>query len=337
MKTVLRVLLIAALVASIASGAVAQRSGRRPHSDGAVQRSDRKPTDNDKFLESVLKTNRELRCKGRRKVVTWSTGRDGKKHTRSFTERITRDRAKIWTEYSDNEEMDGQIAVDDGRQRFHYFPKLNVIHRMPSLAKANNSRLERMIRDPRSSFTITVSGGGKIARKDTRLIELSSKTGYSHKIWVDKKGLAILKHEAVSLGRGRGMSYEFVWLRYLNTIDPKEFELDLPGVPILDPKDRLRVEAKKLKMNSFSLTASSKFELREASGSESDTGRKVLRSVYGDGRVVVTLVQIKGTPMTARPRGRINVYTWKSAGFNFALIGDLPPSELKRLSKLVRQ
>lgn len=176
------------------------------------------------------------------------------------------------------------------------------------------------------------------------MILIKGGASFEHRLWVDNVGKAILKHEMGAPGSTWGLSWEFRRFRYVSTVDPGEFKIDIPGAKIIGPDDRLKAAAEKVKMRPYRLASSSKFSLHTGIGREDEkTGRRVLSSIYDDGRVVLTLVQssqpLDRGRLTRGRRGRParTVYLWKIGDFSFALVGSLPEPELKKLSALVRR
>ncbi len=322
-----RTLVVLALVA--ASGLTLAQRGGSPLPDQTT------------LLDAVIKANLSLKCRGIR-VVTFKFERDGKGSTRQFKEWIVMDGEKIRTEYTGDERLAGQIAVDNGKDRLHYLPKENVINKSPSLQHQNSGRLEMLMGEKRKEYTITVAEGGKVCEYSTFLITLKSTRGFTHRIWVDKRGKAILKRDFVGPDPNRGTSFEFERFDYRDRIDSGEFKIMKPGATVLEPIDRLALAAKKVEYSSYAISGDPNFKLYEAGSFEAGSEKvMVLRSIYGDGKTVVTLHQFRGAIDPERLKGREAVRTrfhnWKEDGYNFVLVGDLPASELERLAKLVRR
>jgi outer membrane lipoprotein-sorting protein len=291
------------------------------------------------LLDAVLDANLKLKCKGMR-VITFRFERDGKQTIKRVKEYVVMDGEKIRTEFA-SDEMKGQIAVDDGRFRFHYFPKDNVIHRSPSWQHQNTSRLEVLVNDRRKDYEIAVAEGGTIYRMPTYLITMKNPKGFSHKIWVEKRGKAILKREFQGPDANRGTSYEYESFEYRRRIDSDEFKIEKPGVTVLDPTDRLALAAKKVEYAPY-VISDARFKLYEVGTFEATEAKiKVLRSTYGDGKTVVTLHQFRGAMDTSRwggrEPGRMLTRAWREGGYNFVLVGDLTASELERLAGLLRR
>ena len=331
MKVVGKALLGAALVA-IAASTVAQGTARPKYNYH-------------RLFDEVLKAEKKLKCRGMRIVVRRFV-RDGKPETYRYVESIWRDGPRRRTEYysQENEDIDGQIAVDDGQLRSHYYPKDNVIHQRPSLMHQRGQWLEQILRGGQQVRTIEVSPGGTVARRDTTMILIKEGPSFKHRLWIDNAGKAILKHEMGSSGGNWGVSWEFRWFRYRTSVDPNDFRIVIPGATTRGPEDRLEAAAKKVNMRPYRLPPSSNFALHTGIGREDkETHRRVLSSIYGNGRVVVTLVQ-SPDPLDRRRlmggrngRSARSVFLWKLDGLSFALVGNLPTPELKRLSTLVRR
>lgn len=293
--------------------------------------------DSDRLLEQVLKSNQSLRCRGIR-VVVFRFVRDGKPGTRKFSELIVRDGDKNRTEYIGEGRGSGQIAVDDGKWRLEYVPEQNVINKMLSLTKQNNERLDILMKSSRSDYGVSVKEGGRVADYPTLLITMKNEQGFEHKLWVERRGKAILKREFNGPDPNRGVSYEFQQFRYLRSTDPSDFMIDKPGAKVIEPIDRLNSAAAKYGMSPRRIVGG-EFVLSDASGFDFD-GTKVVRSTYGDGKKVLTLVQVLGDideSRLSRGDSRLNSHVWTDGGYKFALIGDFPKDELKRLSGLVRR
>lgn len=290
------------------------------------------------LLDAVVKANMELRCRGVRKIVV-RFEKDGRAVSREFREVVIRDRQKSRTEYIGDDSIAGQIAVDDGKNRYHYFPKENVIHRSPSLQHQNSERLELMMKERRKEYTIGLSEGGRVAEYSTYLLTLKSSRGFTHKLWVDKGGKAILRRDFEGPDKNRGSSYEFESFEYRRRVDEDNFEIRKQGARVLGPEDRLALAAKKVEYTPYAVSGDSKFKLYESGTFEAGGDKvRILRSVYGDGKVVVTLHQFRGSLDPDKLKGRGGrVHFWRADGYNFVLVGDLPASELERLARLVRR
>ncbi|HXH60166.1 MAG TPA: hypothetical protein VNI20_02280 [Fimbriimonadaceae bacterium] len=254
-------------------------------------------------------------------------------------ENIVRDGEKIRTEYVGQGESAGQIAVDDGTWRLQYLPDKNEINKMPSLTRQNSERLEDLIHSVRDHFTIDIKPGKKIADYETLEITMTSDRGFEHKLWVEKRDKAILKREFRGPDQRVGMSYEFQQFKYLKTVDPSEFTINKPGAKVVEPIDRLNSAAAKYGITPYKIVGTG-FMLSDSFGFESKDGRKGVRSTYGDGRKILTLVQVLGDIQESRltrPGDRFNFFVWPDGDYKFALIGDFPKDELKRLSGFVRR
>jgi outer membrane lipoprotein-sorting protein len=296
--------------------------------------------DKDALLDAVVRANQDLKFKGIRTVV-FRFERDGRAATRKFVEVIVRDGEKVRTEYTGDEQLAGQIAVDDGKNRWHYLPKENVINRSPSLQHQSSERLEMLMQERRKEYAITVAEGGRIAEKSTYLITLKSERGFTHKIWVEKERKAILRRDFQGPYPDRGSSYEFESFDYRRRIDSDNFRIEKPGARVLGPEDRLALAAKKIEYAPYAIS-DPKFLLYDSATYEATSEKvKVLRSIYGDGKLVVTLHQFRGSidpdRFKRREDTRTRLHVWKEDGYNFVLVGDLPASELERLARLVRR
>lgn len=293
----------------------------------------------DALLEQVVQANLALKCKGIR-AVTWKyVGRDGKPGQMQFREVIVRDGKRIRTEYVGNTDLAGQIAIDDGTNRLHYYPKENAIHKSPSLLNQDSQRLEMLMQERRKDYKVTIADGGKVATYPTYLITLKSEKGFTHKVWVERRGKAILKREMSGPDPNRGSAFEFESFEYRRRIESENFQINKSDATVLDPLDRLALFAKKVEYTPYAISGDQKFVLYEAGSFETPREKaKVLRSTYGDGKRVLTLFQFRGSIEPDRLKGRFTgVRAWKEDGYNFVLVGDLTSDELERLAKLVRR
>lgn len=295
--------------------------------------------DSDRLLDEVLKANGTLRFRGLRSV-TFRSMREGQRQERKIIELIVRDGNKSRTEYSGDESVAGQIAVDDGINRYQYLPKDNIINKMPSLQTQTGGRLEFMFQLRRKEFKVLVREGGKVADLPTLQIEMVGNTGQIHRIWVEKHGKAILKREMSGGEPDRGMSYEFQTFAYQASVPHSEFVINKPGAKVIDPLDRLMSAAKKIGVEPYTIKSQSGFVLFDARGFQRDD-KSVLRSSYGNGRTLISLVQVRGELNQERLLGqgerKVRFYIWSDSPYNFAILGDLPPEELTRLAGFVRR
>lgn len=305
----------------------------------ALSLSQPKPQDAERLLADVIRANEGLKCRGLR-IVTFTSVHDGKPYMRKLTESIVRDGARSRTEYSGDDDMTGEIAVDDGEFRLQYKPKENVIYRMPSFLSESSERLGALLMKKDRPLNLRVSEGGTVASLPTMLLEVEGGPGFVHRIWIEKKGKAILKREFKGPREDRGMSYEFQTFSYVRQVDPSEFVINKPGARIVGPEERLAILARQVKFEPARLYPNTGFALFDVRVFEKGEGA-FLRSSYGNGRQVLTLIQARGElsreRFGRRGEARIQVFTWDAAGYRFALIGEFPLPELERISMLVRK
>lgn len=322
-----RLVFLVVALGALTLPATAQRGGRSG------------PIDKDKLCDDVVRANQSIKFRGVQ-VITFQFSRDGKSETRKIKELVVRDGAKSRSEQIMDDDAPGSISVDDGKYRLQFDPKNNVINKSPSLQHQNSERLEMLMRDRRSEYEINVSESGKVADYPTYLIELKDKRGFQHRIWVDRRGKAILKREMNGPDPNRGVSFVFTTFRYLRSVEASEFTINKPGVKVLEPLDRLIAAAKKVEYQPYRVVGDSKFQLYESFGFSAG-GDDYLRSTYSDGRMVLSLVQVRGeldeSKLRLRGQESYTIHVWKKDGYAFALIGSLTSSELERLAKLVRR
>ena len=323
----LRHTLVFLVVASAASVALAQR-GRGGFSE-------------DRLLDEVVRANQNLKARGTR-TVYFRFKRDGKSSSVEFTENVIRDGVRSRIETFRQGEKEASIAVDDGKFRYHYNPKANVINKYPSLQHQNSERLEVLMRENRKSFRIDVDRSEKIADQATYLITLKDDKGNEHKIWVERGRKAILRREFKWADSDNSSYWSYSSFNYLTTVSPSEFTINKPAAKVVEPLDRLRTAVSTLQFRTYRIVGDSKYQLYDASIMESkEDGNvtKFLRSTYGDGQHVLSLFQVRGDLDESKLRRRegYEVHVWKRDGYSFALIGGLTKQELERLGALVRR
>ncbi len=293
-------------------------------------------------MRELIQANAKLKFDGSRKVKV--TGREG---TEEYLEIVVRDGKKFRMEYLNSERREGQIVVDDGVDRYQFFPKASsgpIILKTPSLPLERFSNIAGMLDGRRDSVKVTHTDGPKIAGYDTKVITFGDGSRAVQKIWYDAKRKAVLKRES-NFG-GQKTVWEYQTFSYRQSVPANKFKLDR-DVRIITPEDVLAKEAGNLGMTPFALTPPSGFRLERVwVSTHPDRKSKILNSRYVNGPRFMMLT-ISKEPLPKPPqrgggerdggrRGpRMMPFKWQKDGHHLTLWGMGEPKDLERLSRHV--
>lgn len=318
--------LSALILASVAFSAVAQPARTKPFGGGRQRPEFSQLPD---LLKRAMASASRQRFSGTRKL-SLKFGGDRRVHT----EFIVKDGPRTRVEYPSDSPMAGQVIVDDGAERRHYFPAQNQIRIEPARREKVLERLGMMARQGR----FAVADGGAIAGKPSQVVTISDKQGNPlTRLWIEPRTGITLKRELYDRTGAVVGGFEFTEINLNPTIDPRDFKLSVRGAKLVRPVDDLRDLIARNGFRDVQLPSDSGFKLADARVQEV-RGTKVLVQQYVDGDDRhISLFQLNASidPQLIKrlARNEFASVTWQVSGTTLTLVGGVPQSELSDLAK----
>lgn len=278
----------------------------------------------------ALKAQANLRYSGER-VVEFRRGADLIRHTEYVLK--AGDKTRVW--FPSESQFAGQIIVDNGRERQHFYPNRNEIEVLPAPKEEAFGRVANAIRTGKLSFA--VQPGETIAGKPTRLATIKNANGpMMQRLWIDPASGLLLKREV--FGPGGQLTGSFAFTRV--DLNPKlgggDFELNIPGAVRRTPEERNRVLANSLGMVPVTLGAGSGFRLESVNVRRAQKVG-ILHQVYAGPRGKLSLFVVNGTFDLGRFAEKANkefqFHSWNVSGRSYALVGAYPATLLASLAR----
>lgn len=319
---------LAALMAGalVTGGALAQ--------DGSPKRdlSDLPP-----ILRKSIESHRTSRYSGQR-TVEFKFGPDRNNHI----EYVRKDGLRSRTEFPGDSPYKGQIIVEDGTHRFHYFPDRNEIRIEPPRGRefGRHLRGEGQRGEHRHEpLRHTVTDGGIVAGFRTQLVSASDANGnVLQKLWVEPKSGVVLKRVMLDPVGARIGYFEFSRINFNPKFAPGDFKIERKGATVVTPSMIARRFAMQLGLTPSILPESTGFQL-EAARILKPEGRQVLAQTYTGQEGRFTLFQVRTSidqdRLQKMTRGRLSSYSWERGGQGFALLGDLSQQRLREIARLL--
>jgi outer membrane lipoprotein-sorting protein len=258
---------------------------------------------------------------------------------RKTTEYILKNGRRIRITFPEDSIMAGQVIVEDGRERQHYFPSQNEIRVGPTMHDDAFESLRLFLKSP-AGIKIVASGSGVVAGHKGGLLHLNDAKGNTvQKLWIDEKTGLILKREMFDPTGSVVASFEFTAVNYSPIVRSEDFRIVRQGARVVTPED---VARKLMQDNGMLLAFLPQDKFRRLMGSRvlsRVAESKVLILTYSTGRAPLSLVQAAGGFDPARLRRlagpQFKIHTWQFGGRTFALIGDYSEDDLRRLAEKV--
>lgn len=278
----------------------------------------------------ALKAQANLNYSGER-VVEFRRGADLVRHT-EYVLKIG-NKTRVW--FPSESQFAGQVIVDNGRERQHYYPSRNEIEVLPAPKEEAFGRIANGARS--GKLTFAVQPGETVAGRATRLATIKNANGPTmQRLWIDPTSGLLLKREI--FGPGGQLTGSFAFTRV--ELNPKsqgtEFELNIPGVLKRTPDERNRVLANSLGMVPVSLGSSSGFRLESVNVRRAQKVG-ILHQVYAGPRGKLSLFVVNGTFDLGRFAGNANkefqFHAWNVNGRSYALVGAYPATLLVSLAR----
>ena len=296
------------------------------------------PADWPPILQRAFKSAFQLKYSGTR-VVIFRRGPERRK----TTEYILKDGPRLRIEYPDDSMNAGQVIVENGRERQHFFPEVNEIHIGPAMHDDAFEKLRMFLR-PGGRFPVKIALGQAeaVAGQRAGLVLLNDPRGNTiQRLWIDERTGLILKRELYDPVGAVVGSFEFTKVNYGPVIRREDFKIVRRGAQVITPEDKARRLMRENDMVQAFLPEDKYRKLMSSRILSRVAASKVLILTYeaGHGKPPLSLVQVEGQ----LDRNRLNrlagpqlrTYTWTLSGRTFALMGDLTEDEIRGLAARV--
>lgn len=289
------------------------------------------------ILKKMLDAHASLRYSGLR-VVEMRIGPDRQRNT----EIVLRDGLLQRTEFTSDSPNAGQIIIENGRMRRHYFPDTNEVQVLPARGDEAMARYRGLLMQVvEGQIKVEVEPGGEIAGRSTQLVEFTDSRGNPlQKLWVDSDSGMLVKRELYDAVGTRIGFFEFQRINFRPTIAADDFEIKRRGAALVTLDDQIRRMSRNLGFQPVRIPDGSGFELDGVRAIDVGGSRALMQTYSGEkGRF--SLYQLNGNVDHQRLRrlaggSNLSVFTWQTGGRTLALIGELTPRELERLAGAIR-
>ena len=312
---------------------------QRPHRGGGRDGGKFElPPDLPPILHRAFKSAFKLKYSGTR-VVLFRRGPERRK----TTEYVLKDGPRLRIEFPEDSVNAGQVIVENGRERQHFFPESNEIHIGPATHDEAFERLKMFLRpDGRNPVKVVLGALDSVAGQRAGLVLLNDPRGNTiQRLWIDERTGLILKRELYDPVGAVVGSFEFTKVNYSPVIQREDFKIVRKDATIVTPEDKARRLMRESDMVQAFLPQDKYRKLMSSRILGRVAASKVLILTYGSGRgrPPLSLVQVEGQ----FDRNRLNrlagpqfrSYTWTMSGRTFVLIGDLTDDELRGLATQV--
>jgi outer membrane lipoprotein-sorting protein len=251
------------------------------------------------------------------------------------TEVIIRDGARSRVEFPEGSPFAGQIIVEDGKRRLHYFPDKKEVHILPARKEEAFARMLLPSGRPGRPFKFVLAKGEVVAGIRTEAAELVDPKGnVLHRMFIDPVSGLVLKRELFDpVGTPVG-SAEITKVDLSPRIDPREFRIIIRGVAYLTSIQLAQRLAKENNMLPLVLRGEG-YEL-EHSRMVKVGEINVFAQMYVGQKGRLSLYQVDSEVLPDKlsnlAKGRFRTYAWQARGRSFVLVGDADSTELQRLA-----
>lgn len=287
------------------------------------------------MLRKVLGAQGQLRYSGKRVLELKVAG-----ERQRYIELVTRDGQRQRIEYPEGSPLAGQVIVEDGKTRMHYYPVENVIRTEPQRFDEAAMRFRRTAQLVRAGrLRMTAAPGEAVAMQQTVRLSFSDPQGnVVQNLWADRRTGLILKRELFDRVGARAGYFEFLSINYQPVVRPKDFVLGRKGARVIDLEQELREGARRLGLSGARIPPGEAYQLRAVRVVKL-AGTQVLTQLYAGPGGSLSLFETASTIDKRRLQRlaarRVSVHNWTAGGRSFALVGDQPRTELLRLAKVI--
>ncbi|HEY0867203.1 MAG TPA: hypothetical protein VGE01_07490 [Fimbriimonas sp.] len=287
------------------------------------------------LLLKAINSSPKQRLSGVR-VIEFRRGPDTIRHE----EFVIRDGPRLRIEFPEGSKFAGQIIVENGHDRRHYFPDRNEIHVLPTRRDEALVRLKRLVKGHESSsYSFTSQGRYPIAGVSSELI--SAKDAYGNllqKLYIEPKSGVVMRRVLFDRGGAPVGSFQYTKIDLAPTINPSVFTLVRKGARIVTQGDELRRMASEGGFLFRTLPNQTGYRLEHVRTMKPG-GQPVLMQVLTNKGRKVSLFQL-GTnvdrdQLKRMGRSRTESYSWQEDGRWFVLVGPLSQEDLQRLARML--
>lgn len=260
--------------------------------------------------------------------------RDGSVNPR-HTEIVTRSGQNVRIDFPPGTQFAGQIIVDNGIDRRHYFPRPNEIRILPSRKDEIIRQLTQLVGRAGIKRKWAEESPSTVAGRSVSVISVADLDGnVVQRLYLDSETSFPLKRVLYDpVGAPIG-SFEFTHVDFQAVINPALFKLDRKGATIVSPQAILARLTTRGGFERWQIPVTSGFRL-EGSHVANFDGTMALVQVYSSANGKVSFFQVKSNviPNKLRQSARLDfsVWVWKPKQSTLILIG---PRRGESLSKI---
>ncbi|MFZ4507492.1 MAG: sigma-E factor regulatory protein RseB domain-containing protein [Fimbriimonas sp.] len=284
-------------------------------------------------LRRAIQNSEKARYAGTR-MVEFRRGPRTMKHE----EYVVRDRTRSRTEFSEGSPMFGQIIVENGDERRHFFPDRNEIHVTPARREESIRRLTKMLQRGKG-VRFEEGAGERVAGRPTRQWVVSDEFGnVMQRLFVENSRGFLIKRQIYDRVGTLVGSFSFKEIDFNPKIDDNSFTIVRKGAKIVTLDDELRQAVETGGFVHRTLAPSSGFRLDDVRSMVFGKSPVLMLSYSGpEGRVSLhqTTGDISPKVLERFANDEVQFVTWKSEGRNWLLLGELSQERLKKLSRMV--
>jgi outer membrane lipoprotein-sorting protein len=260
--------------------------------------------------------------------------RDGEKKT--TTQFVLRDGPRTRIFFPKDSPNEGQIIVETEKDSRHYFPKMNLVLLTPRLRQQAR---EHMFDNLGKDAKVEVVSSETLLDRKTSKVEVREKGVLRQALWIDNTTGVVLRREMFRNGKA-DFVLSITRINFNTKIRDDHFKLEPKGARVVSMAEFAKELARSEGFLSATLPASEKkypiINVRVINDKQ-----PILHITY---RVekggILSLFQSKSksdfTELKNTPNG-VKAYVWAIKGKSFALLGNLPELELRRLAGLVQE
>lgn len=257
------------------------------------------------------------------------------------SEIILADGVRRRIEFGRDSDKYGEVIVEDGKQRQHFFAATNEIHIAPKIRDEFRRRMGKMgDGPPGKGIKVSAKDGGRVAGRPTKLVSVTDDRGNPlQKMWFDPAKGVMLKREGYDFTGRRISLMEFRKINFDVKPSDSDFTIRRAGATIVRPIDMLVRASKRTSIPALRLNAT---ELQlEGVMTREFRGTQALVSMYGSATGRVTLFVMKGPIDGGRldraGRGPSSTHKWTYGGFSCILVGPFEKSRLEAFSRTLSE